>query len=647
MQTAFNHAAVALLLASTALCQVTIPPHASIYNGYSRGFNFTANTNFIITQLDLPVDAFQAGDTAGYLVRINGNVALYSTGNAGAVSASLLVNTGDVVDVIGNWSPAAPGSFTAHNSYGSGAPYSTVIEGVPHTLNRTGWQWDIGDPLYTSGSYLAPTSGSLGRVLMYTSPPSGLFPNFTATPTSGASPLSVQFTDATFSSDPGGVVGWQWDFDGDSIIDSTVQNPSFTYTACGSYSVSLTAIDATHGPVTVTKPNFITTDVISADFTYAVIAPNTVQFTDLSAPAATTWAWDFDNDSVIDSTVQNPVFVYPANSTITPVTLTASRLCGPPDTVVKNVLPATAIATTQVGGNGLSGTGAGNVFDIQVTNPLGINVTSIDVTPWATAAGPVTCDIYLTDDTSGYASNHSTQSLWRLVATGSGNAQISTSSAPVSINMTLNQRFYIAPGSYSMAIHMNGSGIVYTTGNGTNQVYSNADVTLTLGLGKGAPFATGANNPRVWNGVLYYDLCNLGGLAGYGFFGAGCPGTSGVTNLDATSLPILGQTLTVQANNLPQNAGVMLLGFSRTTSVFGPLPLNLAIVGAPGCFGRVSTEGQFLLIGAGNQATFNVPIPNIAALMCLPFYNQMLVFDPAANGLGAVASDAAAGIIGN
>ncbi len=168
---------LATLLTGAAVAQVGIPPHASIYNGFSRGFNFTSSIPFIITQLDLPLDAFQAGDTASYLVRVNGATALWSIGNAGPISPGLLINPGDVVDIIGNWSPAATTNFTAHNSYGSTAPYATTIEGVPHTLNRTGWQWDIGAPTWVStgatGAYLPPTSGSIGRVLVYTAPVAG------------------------------------------------------------------------------------------------------------------------------------------------------------------------------------------------------------------------------------------------------------------------------------------------------------------------------------------------------------------------------------------------------------------------------------------------------------------------------------------
>jgi hypothetical protein len=176
----------ALILAAIVLAHavvvaqttVPLPPHASVYTGYTRGLQFTAQTGFHITALALPPEARQAGDTASYLVRVNGAVAMRSVGNAGAVLTSIAVAPGDVVDVLGSWSPAAPGSFTARNSYGTSvpgagaAPLTAMIAGMPHTLYRCGWQWDIGDPAWVAtgatGSYLPPASGQLGRVLVTT-----------------------------------------------------------------------------------------------------------------------------------------------------------------------------------------------------------------------------------------------------------------------------------------------------------------------------------------------------------------------------------------------------------------------------------------------------------------------------------------------
>lgn len=61
--------------------------------------------------------------------------------------------------------------------------------------------------------------------------------SFTATPTSGTAPLAVQFTDTSTN----GPTSWQWDFNNDGVVDSTLQNPAFTYTVAGLYSVRLVA----------------------------------------------------------------------------------------------------------------------------------------------------------------------------------------------------------------------------------------------------------------------------------------------------------------------------------------------------------------------------------------------------------------------
>ena len=56
-------------------------------------------------------------------------------------------------------------------------------------------------------------------------------------------------------------------FDGDTIIDSTLQHPLFVYTGCGDFNVSLTALDATHPPRTITRNAYVRTDVLQASFT--------------------------------------------------------------------------------------------------------------------------------------------------------------------------------------------------------------------------------------------------------------------------------------------------------------------------------------------------------------------------------------------
>jgi len=73
---------------------------------------------------------------------------------------------------------------------------------------------------------------------------------FSGTPTIGEVPLQVNFTDLSM----GEITGWSWDF-GDSAT-STAQNPSHTYNAVGSYTVSLT-VTGPGGSDTETKTNYI------------------------------------------------------------------------------------------------------------------------------------------------------------------------------------------------------------------------------------------------------------------------------------------------------------------------------------------------------------------------------------------------------
>ncbi len=86
---------------------------------------------------------------------------------------------------------------------------------------------------------------------------------FSATPTSGAAPLGVQFTDAS----SGGPTAWQWDFQDDGTVDSTQQNPSFVYANPGTYSVKLTVSNAS-GDDSVTKSSYITVTTAGPTLTF-------------------------------------------------------------------------------------------------------------------------------------------------------------------------------------------------------------------------------------------------------------------------------------------------------------------------------------------------------------------------------------------
>jgi PKD repeat protein len=147
---------------------------------------------------------------------------------------------------------------------------------------------------------------------------------FVGAPTSGTFPLTVNFTDQSIDSP----TGWSWNFgDGGS---STAQNPGHTYTAAGTYTVTLTATNAYGSDdevktsyITVTSPPPPTAEFsgtpTSGDF------PLTVSFTDASTGAPTSWSWTFGDGGT--STAQNPSYEYTAEGTYA-VSLTATNAYG-------------------------------------------------------------------------------------------------------------------------------------------------------------------------------------------------------------------------------------------------------------------------------------------------------------------------------
>jgi uncharacterized repeat protein (TIGR01451 family) len=158
--------------------------------------------------------------------------------------------------------------------------------------------------------------------------------NFTANVTSGVDPLTVQFTDLSTNAP----TSWAWDFENDGTVDSTEQNPIYTYSTAGTYTVNLTVSNA-GGSDEEIKTDYITvsTPVSAPVANFSATptsggAPLTVQFTDLSTNSPTSWAWDFENDGTVDSTEQNPSYTYSTAGTYT-VKLTASNAGGSDDEI--------------------------------------------------------------------------------------------------------------------------------------------------------------------------------------------------------------------------------------------------------------------------------------------------------------------------
>src|SRR5438105_1535267 len=201
------------------------------------------------------------------------------------------------------------------------------------------WHWDFGDgstPVTTRNpSHTYSTGGSYTVTLTVTDnqgapntvthsvAPSQPNQPPTAAFTASCPTLTCSFTDQ--SSDPDGTIAtWDWDF-GDGSTPVTTRNPSHTYSAGGSYTVTLTVKDnqnASSSPVShtvqVTAPN----QPPSAAFTSSCNGL-ACSFSDQSSDphgSVASWQWTF-GDGTTGSTAQNPSHTYSAGGSYT-VTLT-------------------------------------------------------------------------------------------------------------------------------------------------------------------------------------------------------------------------------------------------------------------------------------------------------------------------------------
>ncbi|GAA1253586.1 phytase [Arthrobacter pascens] len=228
---------------------------------------------------------------------------------------------------------AGGNAFLTKFSLGANGTIDAVTgsDGVDVTPLNAGPQFEQGLLVVHDDTNSGGTSSNLKYVPLKdvpatAPPPGGTAPvaSFTASPTSGTVPLAVNFTDTS----TGGPTAWAWEFgDGET---ATVQNPSHTYTAAGTYTARLTATNAagsTSSTRTITvDPPGGTAPV--ASFTASPTSgtvPLAVSFTDTSTGNPTSWAWEFGDGET--ATVQNPSHTYATAGTYT-ARLTATNAAG-------------------------------------------------------------------------------------------------------------------------------------------------------------------------------------------------------------------------------------------------------------------------------------------------------------------------------
>jgi PKD repeat protein len=238
--------------------------------------------------------------------------------------------------------PALKAGFT--ETPASGAAPLVALFTDTSTGSPTSWSWSFGDgassttqnPSHTynnAGNFTATltvansggqTNSASQTITVTNAPQTGVMANFSANPTSGQAPLSVQFTDQS----SGPVVSWSWNF-GDGSSNST-QNPSHTYNNAGTFTATLTVANSAGQTSSASQAITVTNapQPVSAGFSASPTsgpAPLTVQFTDQSSGPVVSGSWNFGDDST--SATTNPSHTYNNAGTFT-ATLTVTGSAG-------------------------------------------------------------------------------------------------------------------------------------------------------------------------------------------------------------------------------------------------------------------------------------------------------------------------------
>ncbi|MFT4663751.1 MAG: PKD repeat protein [Gammaproteobacteria bacterium] len=148
--------------------------------------------------------------------------------------------------------------------YDGTAPYTSGggLDGngaqfVPNPNNIMSYARKSCRNLFTVGQYARINAAHMTTRNYFTCPTYNA--DFVATPTSSCTtPITVNFTDNSV-----GATSWQWDVDGDNVVDYTTQNPSHVYAVAGNYDVRLTISDGSTS-LAKTKVSFISVGALGS-----------------------------------------------------------------------------------------------------------------------------------------------------------------------------------------------------------------------------------------------------------------------------------------------------------------------------------------------------------------------------------------------
>jgi eukaryotic-like serine/threonine-protein kinase len=213
-------------------------------NGTQK-WNFTTGTNYAIRSSPAVADGvvyFGSYNKDFYALFANNGTKKWNFTTGNQMQSSPAVADGIVY--FGNFDSKLYALFTGNGT---------------QKWNFTTGNWVDSSPVVADGVvYVGSDDHTLYALGGTPSPKADFFTNVTL----GTAPLPVQFTDT--STGPG-ILSWKWNFTtGGTVVDSTSQDPVYTYVIPGTYTVNLTVTNSS-GSGIVIKPNYITVETPSID----------------------------------------------------------------------------------------------------------------------------------------------------------------------------------------------------------------------------------------------------------------------------------------------------------------------------------------------------------------------------------------------
>jgi PKD repeat protein len=345
--------------------------------------NFTATPQSGCGPLTVQYTSTGTPNATGYSWSFPGGSPSTST----AANPAVTYNTAGSYSVTLTVSNSAGTNTRVQNNYitvnaGPTAAFNATLNGATASFANTStgaasYSWNFGDnttstaatPTHTyaaNGTYTVTltTSNNCGtatatQTLTVVTPPTAAF---TANTTSGCTPFTVQFT-GTGSPN---ATSYSWSFPGGSPATSNVANPTVTYNAAGTYSVTLTVSNSA-GANTASQTDYITVGAGPSPAFTASVNGATASFANTTS-GATSYSWNFGDNTT--STAATPSHTYAADGTYT-VTLTASNACG-----TATATQTITVVTPPTAGFSASATTGCTPLQVQFANTSSANATT-------------------------------------------------------------------------------------------------------------------------------------------------------------------------------------------------------------------------------------------------------------------------------